>query len=137
MSTAIRLTAAFAARYELVARNGVAGEELLEGVFADSVAPLLDGFDGWKESRRPDGGATRTVAMPGRRSMNMSDFAWFTIGFVAIIYLLCRPSIDVEKLRVAAEKVGEAIDREFEKRDKRINDLEYRIRVLEERNGRS
>lgn len=50
MSTAIRLTAAFAARYELVARNGVAGEELLEGVFADSVAPLLDGFDGWKDS---------------------------------------------------------------------------------------
>ena len=67
----------------------------------------------------------------------MSDFAWFTIGFVAIIYLLCRPSIDVEKLRVAAEKGGEAIDREFEKRDKRINDLEYRIRALEERNGRS
>ena len=52
----------------------------------------------------------------------MSDFAWFTIGFVAIIYLLCRPSIDVEKLRAAAEKGGEAIDREFEKRDKRINE---------------
>ena len=42
-------------------------------------------------------------------------------------------AFDVEKLRVAAEKVGEAIDREFEKRDKRINDLEYRIRVLEEK----
>ena len=67
----------------------------------------------------------------------MSDFAWFTIGFVAISYLLCSPSIDVEKLRAAAEKGGEAIDREFEKRDKRINDLEYRIRALEERNGRS
>ena len=67
----------------------------------------------------------------------MSDFAWVTIGFVAIIYLLCRASIDGEKLGAAAEKCGEAIDREFEKRDKRINDLEYRIRALEERNGRS
>lgn len=45
--------------------------------------------------------------------------------------------VDVEKLQAAAEKVGEAIDREFEKRDKRINDLEYRIRAWEERNGRS
>lgn len=63
----------------------------------------------------------------------MSDFAWLVIGCVLVIYLLCRPSVDVDKLQLAAEKVGEAIDREFEKRDKRINELEYRIRQLEER----
>ena len=63
----------------------------------------------------------------------MTDFAWFIIGFVVVIYLLSQPSVDVDKLQAAAEKVGEAIDREFEKRDKRINELEYRIRQLEER----
>lgn len=63
----------------------------------------------------------------------MSDFAWFIIGFVVVIYLLSQPSVDVEKLQAAAEKVGQAIDDEFEKRDRRINDLEYRIRQLEER----
>jgi hypothetical protein len=65
--------------------------------------------------------------------MSVSDFAWFIIGFVVVIYLLSQPSVDVEKLQAAAEKVGEAIDKEFEKRDKRINELEYRIRQLEER----
>lgn len=60
----------------------------------------------------------------------MSDFAWLVIGCVLVIYLLCQPSVDVDKLQAAAEKVGEAIDREF---DKRINELEYRIRQLEER----
>ena len=63
----------------------------------------------------------------------MSDFAWLVIGCVLVIYLLCRPSVDVDKLQAAAEKVGQAIDAEFEKRDRRINDLEYRIRKLEER----
>ena len=63
----------------------------------------------------------------------MSDFAWFIIGFGVVIYLLSQPSVDVEKLQAAAEKVGQTIDMEFEKRDKRINDLEYRIRPLEER----
>lgn len=63
----------------------------------------------------------------------MSDFAWFIIGFVVVIYLLSQPSVDVDKLQAAAEKFGEAIDREFDKRDKRINELEYRIKQLEER----
>lgn len=63
----------------------------------------------------------------------MSDFAWFIIGFVVVIYLLSQPSVDVDKLQAAAEKVGQAIDREFDKRDKRINELEYRIKQLEER----
>lgn len=63
----------------------------------------------------------------------MSDFAWFIIGFVVVIYLLSQPSVDVDKLQAAAEKVGQAIDDEFEKRDRRINDIEYRIRQLEER----
>lgn len=59
----------------------------------------------------------------------MSDFAWLVIGCVLVIYLLCQPSVDVDKLQTAAEKVGQAIDREFDK----INELEYRIRQLEER----
>lgn len=63
----------------------------------------------------------------------MSDFAWLVIGAVLCLYLMTRPSVDVEKLQAAAEKIGEAIDREFEKRDKRINELEYRIRQLEEK----
>ena len=63
----------------------------------------------------------------------MSDFAWLVIGAVLCLYLMTRPSVDVEKLQAAAEKVGQAIDAEFEKRDRRINDLEYRIKQLEER----
>lgn len=66
----------------------------------------------------------------------MSDFAWLVIGCVLVIYVLCRPSVDVEKLQEFAEKAGRAIDAEFEKRDKRITELQERIRVLEEQHGR-
>ena len=69
----------------------------------------------------------------------MSDMFGFFCGMALVLFVLCKfmlGGVDVEKLQEFAEKAGRAIDAEFEKRDKRITELQERIRVLEEQHGR-
>ena len=65
----------------------------------------------------------------------MSDMFGFFCGMALALFVLCKfmpGGVDTEKLQEFAEKAGRAIDAEFEKRDKRITELQERIRVLEE-----
>jgi len=65
----------------------------------------------------------------------MSAMEFILLIFViGVVFMLNQPSIDKDKIKLIAEKIDKELSKEFDKRDKKIEDLQKRIDALENKN---